>query len=379
MFIFLNVKIKKEVSILMKSNIKKQLQNSGMTITELSSLTNIGRTTLSNIVNSDELPESTKIGTLISISNALNLKVTDLFEDTSDVYDVAYKVPFSNKDVSDGGYFGSYWVVSKNHSNNQFFIIRVIASLGDIYDPISYLWAILQLEMLVKRQDKYFYDTNPNMQKLKLVADNLKKATTENELFEVYNLKKHIADVTNVTENYINENISGYKIIENVIKDINNERIWLYLQTFFVLSIINEEPLSFPDISEVSDYFKGLIKIDIQGIMPEELFMAKMSPKPNKITELLNQNKLTYPAINDFSENDGKYFIKNMSDQLNSMIFDNYADIYLYSSNMGMIDSPRLIGNYNIDGELAKSKLPIFSSDKFIGIALFNGDDNHII
>lgn len=65
----------------MKSNIQKIVQESKLSISELSKISGLSRTTLSPLVNSDTLPEKTRIETLKRISKALHITISELFEE----------------------------------------------------------------------------------------------------------------------------------------------------------------------------------------------------------------------------------------------------------------------------------------------------------
>lgn len=62
----------------MLNNLSKILAQKSVSITELSKITGLGRTTLSTLNNSVEIPEKTKIGTLTAICTALNISINEL-------------------------------------------------------------------------------------------------------------------------------------------------------------------------------------------------------------------------------------------------------------------------------------------------------------
>ncbi|MCG0754627.1 transcriptional regulator [Lactiplantibacillus plantarum] len=66
----------------MKSNIKRIVQESKLSISELSKISGLSRTTLSPLVNSEILPDKTRIETLKRISKALHITISELFEET---------------------------------------------------------------------------------------------------------------------------------------------------------------------------------------------------------------------------------------------------------------------------------------------------------
>lgn len=63
----------------MKNNIPKIMEDRNINITQLSLMANIGRTTLSEIVNSEKILDKTKIGILKSIAQNLNVYLSELY------------------------------------------------------------------------------------------------------------------------------------------------------------------------------------------------------------------------------------------------------------------------------------------------------------
>lgn len=56
------------------------MSSTNTTISDLSTITGIGRTTLSHLNNSSQMPEKTKLGTLLEICKALNISFSELIE-----------------------------------------------------------------------------------------------------------------------------------------------------------------------------------------------------------------------------------------------------------------------------------------------------------
>lgn len=65
----------------MKSNIKEIVRERRFSISELSKITGLSRTTLTPLVRSDILPDKTRVETIKKISIALNTPISDLFEE----------------------------------------------------------------------------------------------------------------------------------------------------------------------------------------------------------------------------------------------------------------------------------------------------------
>lgn len=63
----------------MKNNIPKLAKQSGKTVTELASLAGVSRSIMSQLVNSDEVPEKTRFDALEGVARALNVEMHDLF------------------------------------------------------------------------------------------------------------------------------------------------------------------------------------------------------------------------------------------------------------------------------------------------------------
>ncbi|MGX9224700.1 helix-turn-helix domain-containing protein [Lactiplantibacillus plantarum subsp. plantarum] len=63
----------------MKNNLSKLIESKNITITDLSKQTGIGRTTLSTLINKDQIPNNTKIGNLLAICKYANISFSDLF------------------------------------------------------------------------------------------------------------------------------------------------------------------------------------------------------------------------------------------------------------------------------------------------------------
>lgn len=73
----------------MKNNLSRILDEKSVSITDLAKMTGIGRTTLSTLSNSSNIPDKTKIGTLLSISKALNVTLDELI--TNEITGEYYK------------------------------------------------------------------------------------------------------------------------------------------------------------------------------------------------------------------------------------------------------------------------------------------------
>lgn len=64
----------------MRLNLNKILESRGMSLIELSKLSGLGRTTLSELNNTNTLPEKTKVETLIKLCSALKITMETLVE-----------------------------------------------------------------------------------------------------------------------------------------------------------------------------------------------------------------------------------------------------------------------------------------------------------
>ncbi|MGX7328127.1 helix-turn-helix domain-containing protein [Enterococcus bulliens] len=62
----------------MRNNISYFMERSNMTVTELAKKSNLGRTLVSELVNSYELPVKTKLDSLLKISDALKISIYEL-------------------------------------------------------------------------------------------------------------------------------------------------------------------------------------------------------------------------------------------------------------------------------------------------------------
>lgn len=358
----------------MKSFIKENLYKAGMSVTELSDKTNIGRTTISNLVNSDEILSSTKIGTLNKIAEVLGVKVSDLFDVGKDRYDVVEKNKFSKEYVDDGGFFGGYWVLKKRGTSNHFFAIRVLAYLEENYvsdlEYTSYLWQILQLNNFILRLDKNLFKLYGEFEKLSKVANFIKLAKNEEDLENIFKLNTYIKDVTNTTDNYLNETIAGYNIVENVMSILRKSYPihWLKIESFFVLSVINHVVLDFDNGLSVNDLFDGAIAFEVKGIRPDQLTLLRTSKREMLLKDLNKENRLEIPDLNNFSRSQGSSFVKDITHDLNKEIFDEYwATTRLFSSNEGILTPSRLIGEYDNNGEL-NNDVGMQVEDEFEGL-----------
>lgn len=342
----------------MKSNIKKLITKINMTVTELSDKTGIGRTTLSKLVNSNELPASTKVGTLLAISSALGVGVSALFEGERNKYSVFRKVPFSKNNVDQKGYLGGYWVVSKNESEKKLSLIRITSEMGgtDTSDPLPYLWMISQLSDFLSKPEFNFFADNENIIKLSKVADVIKKAKSFQELFDIFNLKKAVKGVTKLSDNFTKESLAGYELVEKVFKIIRpttDVHLWTMLQSFFVSAVVNEEEMVFNDVLKSKEPFIGEVRINITAILPQEVSMLAMLNKDinteTALTKLINNNCLLEPDIDDFSEKQCAFFVKDISTDLKKAFSVKNANVYFYSTPR-IVPKRRLLGICTIDG-----------------------------
>lgn len=119
----------------MKLRLRELLDEKNISVSELSALTGIGRTTLSNLANSEKLPEKTKYETIKKICKSLYILPTDLLKneplhilgaeyirlgdlDEKDGF-VDYKTPVyivRTPVKSEYGIFETYWRLSSDFS-----------------------------------------------------------------------------------------------------------------------------------------------------------------------------------------------------------------------------------------------------------------------
>lgn len=83
----------------MKSNIKKIMTSQNLTVSDLSKRTGISRTTITPLYKGDMLPTKTRIDTLIRISKALNVTLSDLF------FEENYKVSLTKEGIKIDEYY----------------------------------------------------------------------------------------------------------------------------------------------------------------------------------------------------------------------------------------------------------------------------------
>lgn len=81
----------------MQINLAEILKQKKITVSTLAKQTGIGRTTLSQLNNSNKLPEKTKIKTIMVICHALNIPVTRLLTMNTFSYKVADYLPLTSK------------------------------------------------------------------------------------------------------------------------------------------------------------------------------------------------------------------------------------------------------------------------------------------
>ncbi|GAA3601540.1 helix-turn-helix domain-containing protein [Secundilactobacillus similis] len=143
----------------MKNNLSKILEKEGMTVSELVELAHVGRTTVSQLKNSETIPEKTKIGILIDICKALNISISDLISIDSFSFEVVDFIPIYS---------------SKNTG------ITVIKAVDDT----SYFFTFLVTE--IKRDISYEHrrEMENETEKLEMNFENLLKKKGESAYFE---------------------------------------------------------------------------------------------------------------------------------------------------------------------------------------------------
>lgn len=152
----------------MKNNIANILEEKQMTISELSKNSKVGRTTLSEIINSPTIPEKTKIQTLQKVAQALNVNFKSLFSEEI-YFEVIYWKYLNdfldlNKESdlkkSGNNYFLFHLIVLKISSETIKMNIPLIAQeyLPDGFVLTTQFLSNLDLEMLKNKDIDAFND-----------------------------------------------------------------------------------------------------------------------------------------------------------------------------------------------------------------------------